>query len=97
MHFSLRQVVSAAAVIGLVGYTVYSATVNGVCSDPTVCSFALLAVYAVIELTILSYADTPGTRTCAMRMWPRGQSLARGAFRPASERRRAERHPVRAA
>jgi hypothetical protein len=97
MNLSLRQLVSAAAAAGLVGFTIFSAIENGLCSHPVVCGFALLAVYGVIELTVLSYANTPGTRACVMRAMPGGRSSARSEFHMAAGRRRVARHPVLAA
>jgi hypothetical protein len=68
--------------------------VAGFWSESTVCGLAMLSVYGVIEMTVLSYAGTPAIRACAQLAAPRGRSPVRGEFRARHVRRTAVRRAV---
>ena len=55
MTTNARNTLTAAA-LGLASFTVTSALVSGLFATPTVVGFALLAVYGMGEIALLSYA-----------------------------------------
>ena len=55
MTTNTRTTLSATA-LGLVSFTATSAVLAGLFATPTVLGFALLAVYGVYEIAVLSYA-----------------------------------------
>lgn len=55
MNMNLRTLTSAIVGLGLAVFTVYSAVRFDFAGDSTVVGFALLTVYALIEIAILSY------------------------------------------
>lgn len=56
MTTNIRTTLSSATALGLVSFTATSALISGLFATTTVVGFALLAVYGVFEIALLSYA-----------------------------------------
>jgi len=55
MNTNIRSAVSTSIALGLVSFTVTSALVSSVAAPATLVAFGLLAVYGMIEITLVSY------------------------------------------
>ena len=55
MNTRIHSILSASAALGLASFTSVSAFVLGVAAPATLLSFGLLAVYGLLEITLVSY------------------------------------------
>lgn len=55
MNTNIRSTVSTSIALGLVSFAVTSALVSSVAAPATLVAFGLLAVYGMIEITLVSY------------------------------------------